>query len=47
MGSRSISIHLVKGIAGLALLGGAMLYSAQIGWWALIPVAIALALFRG
>ncbi|MBZ5604569.1 MAG: hypothetical protein LAO79_19890 [Acidobacteriia bacterium] len=47
MGSRTISIHLVKGIAGFALLAAALIYGAQLGWWALIPIAAALALLRG
>jgi hypothetical protein len=45
--SRSVAIHLAKGVAGLALLAAAFLYASTLGWWALIPVAGAMLLFRG
>jgi len=47
MGSRTVAVHVLKGIAGLALLSMAFVYGERLGWWTLIPIAIALALFRG
>ncbi len=47
MGSRTVSLHIVKGVLGFGLLALAWIYGSQIGWWSLIPIAAALALLRG
>ncbi len=46
-GSRSVTMHLLRGLFGFALLGIALAFASQLGWWTILPVVAALVLFRG
>ncbi len=45
--SRSVAMHLFRGVLGFGLLAIALLYSSKLGWWTLTPIAGALVSFRG
>lgn len=45
--SRTITAHFVRGLIGFAFLAILLAYAPRLGWWALIPGAIALLAFRG
>ena len=45
--SRSVAMHLVKGIAGFGFLYAALHYGPFLGWWALAPLAAALVCLGG
>lgn len=41
-GSRTVSLHILRGILGLGFLAIALQYSPVWGWWTLVPLACAL-----
>jgi len=45
--SRTVPIHLLRGVLGLGFLLITLHYAGTLGWWALVPGAAALACFRG
>ena len=47
MSSRSVPIHMLRGLVGFALLAVALLYGGDIGWWALFPALGALVCLGG
>jgi len=46
-GSRSVAMHLLRGVLGFGFLAIALHYAPIIGWWALIPALAALVCFGG
>jgi hypothetical protein len=47
LGSRSIAVHLARGILGAGFLAAALQYASIWGWWAMLPALAALVCFRG
>jgi hypothetical protein len=47
LGSKSILIHLSRGVLGFLSAAIALKYSSALGWWTLLPAAVALVSFRG
>jgi len=45
--SRSIAMHLLRGIAGFGFLFVVLSYGPALGWWALAPAVAALVCLRG
>jgi hypothetical protein len=45
--SRTIPRHLIKGVLGVGFLAIALIYGPTLGWWTLLPLALAFASFRG
>jgi hypothetical protein len=45
--SRSVKIHLVRGVMGFGFLILALVYGREWGWWTLIPALAAAACFGG
>ena len=45
--SRTVMEHILRGVAGFGLVVVAVVYSSQLGWWTLAPLAGALVSFRG
>ena len=46
-GSRTVLIHILRGILGLGFLAVALQYSSDLGWWVLAPLAAALICLGG
>jgi len=46
-GSRSVKIHLIRGILGFGFLALVLLYAPAWGWWTLLPAAGALVSLGG
>jgi hypothetical protein len=47
LGSRSVVVHILKGVLGFGLLAIALLYAPDLGWWAAVPLVGALVCFQG
>lgn len=45
--SRSVAMHLAKGIAGFGFLYLVLHFGPELGWWTLAPAAAALVCLRG
>lgn len=45
--SRTVAGHVIRGALGFGFLAIAMVYAAQLGWWAIVPALAALVCFRG
>ena len=46
-GSRTVTIHLIRGVLGLAFLAVALQYSSVLGWWTAVPALAALVCLGG
>jgi hypothetical protein len=44
---KTVLEHILRGVAGLALLWVGLAYLQELGWWAAIPIIGAILLFRG
>lgn len=45
--SRSVPMHLFRGVLGFGLLAIALIYATRLGIWTIVPLAGALVTFRG
>jgi hypothetical protein len=45
--SRTVGMHLFRGVLGFGFVAIALLYSSKLGWWILAPIVGALVSFRG